>query len=957
MIIKHLDIEGFGVFHNKRIEGLGKGVNVMYGPNEAGKSTLLDFVRFTLFDYPNFLKDRRPPINGGNHGGSILLEHTSGQDLLVHRKGNKQFSMELNGELSDDVSVYSRLINFATEQLFKNIFAITVDELNNLDKLDESGMKDRIFSMGMGLSNVNLGDIEKKFLEHADNYFKGRAPTKKLPTITKELDVLEAKISLIEANIGQYDAFQQEEKALSVSLGELKQEMEELSIQRDKWQNYQKSFAAFTELLQGQQALEELKDVSLIPHEISEQLKEDKKALQRLEDDQTDQQAKLTLIKKATEDIVVNENLLPFHELTDYLTANATKFEDTQDRLRTLENDTKELLASNEIVVKGLGKELTVEQLLGLSDYNQLRALSSDSKEITQQLKNQLAQVNQSRANASEEQGENTRSLDRLHAQLSSHSKSVSQLRDREVELTAIIEGLKRRGGSVATGNRQLLLFALGAIALTVGIGFVNGWFSIVPGALALVFVLLYLRTPKSSVDTPDIDHSALIKERRDLQDELQELTTLTQQKDAAQNNHDTNKQREERLTKEAEDIVGQLDDHSKNWISTLEKYHLPAFILPDQISDLIHTSDRLKSNAQRLEAIQREKETAQEFIEEFIARINPLANLLQRSTDEVTFVVNQLKENVSNWKEKETRRKNITEEDSKLSALVTKRAQIEARMKEVFVEYRATNEAEFYQKVELSDSKLKTEDQVKNARKEIALICGVNEVEQSIEELAQLTKTAVDSSFIRLQEQLDALTEQQKNQTIEIGALRQRISDLLNIDEMYTLQNQREALKAQLEEEYHEWLINKVALAILNKEKQQYEKEKQPSVIKHASAIFEQITHGKYTGLSVSLTDNDVKIHTKTDKTVAIDTLSRGTKEQLLLALRLGFIKAYEEKSEPLPIVLDDVMVNFDNKRAQEFVSLLTDFAENRQAIIFTCHEHLRDLFKAAGARVVEWA
>jgi uncharacterized protein YhaN len=204
------------------------------------------------------------------------------------------------------------------------------------------------------------------------------------------------------------------------------------------------------------------------------------------------------------------------------------------------------------------------------------------------------------------------------------------------------------------------------------------------------------------------------------------------------------------------------------------------------------------------------------------------LSNLLQRSTDEVKFVLNLLKENVSNWKEKETRRKNITEEDSKLSALVTKRAQIEARMKEVFVEYRATNEAEFYQKVELSNYKLNTEDQVRNARKEIALICGANEVDKTISELAQLTKTEVDSAFIRLQEQLDALTEQQKNQTIEIGALRQRISDLLNIDEMYTLQNEREALKAQLEEEYHEWLINKLALAILNKEKQQYEKEKQ---------------------------------------------------------------------------------------------------------------------------------
>jgi len=64
MKIRKLHIDGFGIFNDKKIEGFTKGVNLLYGPNEKGKSTLLDFFKFTLFDYPRLTADRRPPAPG-----------------------------------------------------------------------------------------------------------------------------------------------------------------------------------------------------------------------------------------------------------------------------------------------------------------------------------------------------------------------------------------------------------------------------------------------------------------------------------------------------------------------------------------------------------------------------------------------------------------------------------------------------------------------------------------------------------------------------------------------------------------------------------------------------------------------------------------------------------------------------------------------------------------------------
>ena len=100
MKIRKLHIDGFGIFNDKKIEGFTKGVNLLYGPNEKGKSTLLDFFKFTLFDYPRLTADRRPPLRGGNHGGEIEL--SSGEKKIkLYRSGTKSVQLAVDGAIAD----------------------------------------------------------------------------------------------------------------------------------------------------------------------------------------------------------------------------------------------------------------------------------------------------------------------------------------------------------------------------------------------------------------------------------------------------------------------------------------------------------------------------------------------------------------------------------------------------------------------------------------------------------------------------------------------------------------------------------------------------------------------------------------------------------------------------------------------------------------------------------------
>ena len=86
----------------------------------------------------------------------------------------------------------------------------------------------------------------------------------------------------------------------------------------------------------------------------------------------------------------------------------------------------------------------------------------------------------------------------------------------------------------------------------------------------------------------------------------------------------------------------------------------------------------------------------------------------------------------------------------------------------------------------------------------------------------------------------------------------------------------------------------------------------------------------------------------------LAVDKLSRGTREQLFLALRLALASSFARRGVSLPLVLDDVLVNFDVGRAKAAAAVLRDFAESgHQVLVFTCHEHIAKLFKQIKAEV----
>ena len=84
-------------------------------------------------------------------------------------------------------------------------------------------------------------------------------------------------------------------------------------------------------------------------------------------------------------------------------------------------------------------------------------------------------------------------------------------------------------------------------------------------------------------------------------------------------------------------------------------------------------------------------------------------------------------------------------------------------------------------------------------------------------------------------------------------------------------------------------------------------------------------------------------------------DELSRGTREQLYLALRFGLIREFGEHAERLPVVVDEALVNFDPERAGLAAGAFARLSETNQVLVFTCHRTTAETFANVGARVLE--
>jgi uncharacterized protein YhaN len=226
-------------------------------------------------------------------------------------------------------------------------------------------------------------------------------------------------------------------------------------------------------------------------------------------------------------------------------------------------------------------------------------------------------------------------------------------------------------------------------------------------------------------------------------------------------------------------------------------------------------------------------------------------------------------------------------------------------------------------------------------------------------EPLGAFRQVAMELDQDRLPDQLHSLADEISRLDAERGELNQSLGRqhqlLKQMDgssRAAEAAEQAEELKARLAVDVEEYARIRLAAAVLHEAIDRYRERSQGPVLDRASKVFSQLTLGSFKGLKVEYDDHDQAVvqavRASGTETVGLAGLSAGSADQLYLALRLASLETYLERNEPIPLVVDDILIQFDDERATAGLRALADLSRRTQVVLFSHHDHICRLAQA---------
>jgi len=243
---------------------------------------------------------------------------------------------------------------------------------------------------------------------------------------------------------------------------------------------------------------------------------------------------------------------------------------------------------------------------------------------------------------------------------------------------------------------------------------------------------------------------------------------------------------------------------------------------------------------------------------------------------------------------------------------------------------------------------------EARRLRSELQCRAGVREL-AGFMEAALAAEGTLNARLQELQEQLERTEQEIKTHAAAAGAAQAQLDQWQKAgSDAADCRQQRVSLLANLRDQVAEYAVVSVARSMLQRAIERFRERHQDSMLGRAGHYFGMLCNQAFCGLEVEDTDEDrqvlVAVRSSPREHVPVAGLSDGTRDQLFLALRLAGIEEHlrSPECEPMPLIVDDVLVNFDNARAAATLQCLAELSQQTQVLLFTHHEHLLDLARA---------
>ena len=1027
MKIENLNVDGFGVWKGLEVNQLSDNLTLFCGENEAGKTTMMQFVRSMMFGFSDErLSKYTPPVYGGLAGGSLDLKTSTGSHEVQRHVDPNRHSDPI-GDLTvidgHDGSVHGRaqlssLMSDIDESIFNNVFAIGLREIQELGALNSTDAAEHLYKLTSGVDRVSLIDVmkdlrrrrEEIWASDSENESKLTSLQTRRAKLLREIDDLKqrakrwsrmaAEVTDITNQLGDVE--------LEISAAEKESRLVEIATQiSDRWQHRK----MVIDQIDSYGILPDPKEISVSDLDnYNGRIAQQKERIEQIK-----QQRRK--IKKEALALPINRQLWAQKSRIEAISEHFPWVESLERQVLTLQEEIDKIGNSMVSEVDGLGTQLQI-RTKDVRDLGNRGLLQLD--ETAKKLQTEIERLNKLKEELDRSEFDIVQIQERVSGSVSALGTSesledtslqVGRLR-RRIELEEKVEklnrsrqGLERDIDSIVAeqvlpvGKLWIIgiVFVIGFILLGFGFLEIGGLFGSASQQSGLVMVMIgavagfvaqglryhWEKIAKDELD--DFRHQLEINRQQLKRSKLEREEIERQLPASAIGQWDLDLKEAEGKLNRLEDLVPmenriqkskaaaedlrrritiqqrEVDNANGQWRASLRTAGLPETLLPTQLKEITTRSERISGLHLRLDQLQSEKVQRDKELSALNQRISTMlyetgvkfeSETLTDRLTQITTQIHQQRAMVSARKDLATKYKSLRTRLNKSKRELEKALGMRQRL---MANVGAESE-EAYRQLNIKHTQLKElYEKRDNLSEQIAAALGTHHSQPQMQELLETYGQAgLEKHLETIQFQIAETKERQTQMQQQRGEFVQEVRTLgedSRLDEARLEMNVVDEQIGMLKQHWQKLAISTQMLELI---RESYESKRQPETLKEASNYLSRLTEGHYVRIWTRLIGEELLCDNSEGETIPVDKLSRGTREAVYLSLRMALVGAYARRGALIPMVLDDVLVNFDGRRTRAAAEVLYDFSCNGyQILMFTCHDHMRDLFHELGADV----
>ncbi|WP_406945802.1 AAA family ATPase [Halobacillus sp. SY10] len=953
MKITHLFIYGFGKWKDHSLDLTAPSPHVIIGENEAGKSTLYEFILFMLFGLPPKQRVSFIPKTGGSMGGRlVLLTEEFGRVTIerTHEHENGKAVCRLETGEEKDEAWLRNLLDGMERRVFESTYSFNADDLMELKNLSGYELGEALLNIGLTGSD-QIYQTEKWLQKQMDERFK---PKGKKPLINEQLQVVEElqqKKKTLDDEEEDYLRLQKTKETLNGRLRTLEGEWQETINQIYITEQVLKVRAIIVDYHLIKAEVEHQCNLSF-PEAGVERYQQVKEVLLPLQSEQKLLKTNIEEVESSIQRWKDGYDPLQEEEAGKLVETGYPKYEQAVYEVERLLQQITRLDEQLEEDKSHIDVPLDIDEI---EEYS----LPFYIEETWRALKKEKEEVEREEAFIKEQADDIARELQKIEE----HKHSIENERISEETAKEYEEKLQRNYQMAATSdqdttrlrNGRLLGGVLAGLSLAFG-GFLEGMVLFVLCLVIAAGLALYSYScHKKIVELSERSVTTSIPV-----EEMEQARKQLQKYDAQKNEYHHLREQWKQLNQEEirlQEKTHHLQQRKRRLENTLDEqrnlYPFLAYLHVEHWEKLYHLLTQLKEKKRTQKRLLQETEKQRSTINHIKKNLEAFYKVKKWEFYEEN--MEQQWQRLKEWvQEQNHRRQKITQAEQQLESLDKRAKENNVKLstyldqqQELFQEAGVEEEEDFYTKAKQKKKQREQQSQLQDLERQLQRMLSEREQQHYHVWTEVPEEAALSARLERLKSEKQKIEEEQKKNQQASADNESAIRQLEHSDERSSITHKLHKEKVELQKLSEEWAAYQLAWKALEKTKRAYKEKYLPRILGKATTYFHNLTNGNYVDVKIPPDDDCIKVISKQGFTYFPMELSRGTRDQLYVSFRLALGETMADDLS-LPFLVDDAFVHFDQRRLSLMVELFEQLSKKHQVVLFTWREDLEEAFQS---------